>query len=67
MCPIYEYECEQCKIAVEFIQKQRFTEEELKQIVCDACLTPTFKYIISGGGFRLYGNGYFRGHVKEED
>jgi putative FmdB family regulatory protein len=52
----YEYACLDCNTVFEI--QQRITDDPLK--VCPKCQTETLEKVISGVGFILTGDGWFR-------
>ncbi len=59
--PIYEYQCTGCTKIYELIHKH----DDVYNIVCDECLKPLIK-LISTGGFRLYGQGFYKRTDKDQ-
>ena len=53
--PIYEYRCEECGHELEKIQKM--SDDPLKD--CPQCGKPALKKLLSAGGFRLKGGGWY--------
>ncbi len=59
--PIYELECAACADITEVMQKEKYTQEELNDLQCLKCTEiGVMYYIMSGGGFRLYGIGVYK-------
>ncbi len=58
--PIYEYACEACGHGLEAMQKM--SDEPLKK--CPACGEERLKKLISAGGFRLKGSGWYETDFK---
>ncbi len=52
--PIYELQCAACADISEVIQKVKYTDEELAELVCRKCTeVGVMYYIMSGGGFTI--------------
>jgi putative FmdB family regulatory protein len=60
--PIYEYVCTKCEHAHEALQKM--SDEPLKE--CPACGKRTLKKLVSAGGFRLSGSGWYETDFKSD-
>ncbi len=58
--PIYEYECLNCQVRFERIQKI----SELPIKICPECNHDAVKKIISVSGFRLKGQGWYETDFK---
>lgn len=58
--PIYEYRCESCGAEMEKIQK--FSDPVLT--VCPQCEKETLVKLVSAGGFRLKGSGWYETDFK---
>ena len=58
--PIYEYACQACGHRLEAIQKM--SDAPLTQ--CPACDKPELKKLVSAGGFRLKGGGWYETDFK---
>ena len=58
--PIYEYKCAECEHQFEKLQK--ISDEKLKD--CPECNEPALKKLVSAGGFRLKGNGWYETDFK---
>ena len=58
--PIYEYRCEACGHELEALQK--ISDEAL--LVCSDCTQPALKKLLSAGGFRLKGSGWYETDFK---
>jgi len=58
--PIYEYRCEACGHELEAIQKM--SDDALTD--CPACGKPDLKKMLSAGGFRLKGSGWYETDFK---
>lgn len=60
--PIYEYECKKCKHTLEVIQKM--DEDPLTK--CPECNKKGLKKLVSAGGFRLKGTGWYETDFKNK-
>lgn len=58
--PLYEYRCDACEHAFEALQKM--SDEPL--IHCPACDEATLRKLVSAGGFRLKGDGWYETDFK---
>ncbi len=58
--PLYEYRCDACEHAFEALQKM--SDEPL--IHCPACDEATLRKLVSAGGFRLKGEGWYETDFK---
>ena len=58
--PIYEYRCESCGHELEALQKM--SDPVLTE--CPACKQASLKKLISAGGFRLKGGGWYETDFK---
>lgn len=58
--PIYEYQCNACEHRFEKLQK--LSDEPLK--MCPSCEKEELKKLISAGGFRLKGDGWYETDFK---
>ena len=58
--PIYEYQCNACEHMFEKLQK--LSDEPLK--TCPFCDKNELKKLISAGGFRLKGDGWYETDFK---
>ena len=57
MCPIYEYQCEQCECVEEIICPYVYEEE----VLCPYCTESQMMHrILSSGGFILTGDGFYK-------
>jgi putative FmdB family regulatory protein len=58
--PIYEYQCNACEHRFEKLQK--LSDDPLR--ICPSCEKETLKKLISAGGFRLKGEGWYETDFK---
>ena len=58
--PIYEYRCADCDHRLEVVQK--LSEEPM--VSCPECKKDSLRKIISAGGFRLKGDGWYETDFK---
>lgn len=58
--PIYEYQCNVCEHRFEKLQK--LSDDPLR--ICPSCEKETLKKLISAGGFRLKGEGWYETDFK---
>ncbi len=58
--PIYEYRCEACGHEMEKMQKM--SDAPLTE--CPQCGKPALKKMVSAGGFRLSGKGWYESDFK---
>ena len=58
--PLYEYRCDACEHSFEALQKM--SDEPL--IHCPACDEATLRKLVSAGGFRLKGEGWYETDFK---
>ena len=58
--PLYEYRCDACEHSFEALQKM--SDEPL--IHCPACDEATLRKLVSAGGFRLKGDGWYETDFK---
>ena len=58
--PIYEYRCADCDHQLEVVQK--LSEEPI--VICPECKKDSLRKIISAGGFRLKGDGWYETDFK---
>ena len=58
--PIYEYQCNACEHQFEELQK--LSDDPLK--TCPSCEKDELKKLISAGGFRLKGDGWYETDFK---
>ena len=58
--PIYEYRCESCGHELEALQK--ISDDAL--VVCPDCGQTALKKLLSAGGFRLKGSGWYETDFK---
>jgi putative FmdB family regulatory protein len=58
--PIYEYQCEQCGATLEKIQKM----SDAPLTTCPECGADALKKLVSAGGFRLKGSGWYESDFK---
>lgn len=61
--PIYEYECQYCSHREEHLQKM--SDDPL--VNCSHCGEPRLKKLISAGGFKLKGQGWYASDFKDPD
>ncbi|TCK17357.1 putative FmdB family regulatory protein [Thiogranum longum] len=61
--PIYEYQCTECGLEMEKLQK--LSDEPLT--VCPECGKPTLQKKVSAAGFRLKGSGWYETDFKSKD
>ena len=59
--PIYEYQCTECGLELENLQK--LSDEPLT--VCPECGRPTLQKKVSAAGFRLKGSGWYEPDFKK--
>lgn len=58
--PIYEYQCNACEHQFEKLQK--LSDDPLK--TCPSCHQDELKKLVSAGGFRLKGEGWYETDFK---
>jgi len=58
--PIYEYKCSACDHQMDEIQ--RMSDEPL--VDCPSCKQPNLKKMVTAGGFRLTGSGWYETDFK---
>ena len=61
--PLYEYRCDTCEHEFEALQKM--SDEAL--IHCPACDEPSLRKLVSAGGFRLKGDGWYETDFKSSN
>lgn len=61
--PIYEYECQECAHRLEALQK--ISDPALT--TCPQCAAEALRKVISAGGFRLKGDGWYETDFKSGD
>ena len=61
--PIYEYRCDDCEHQFEALQKM--SDDAL--LDCPACNQSALKKLLSAGGFRLSGSGWYETDFKSGD
>ena len=61
--PIYEYECQCCGSKEEHLQKM--SDDPI--IECSSCHRPELKRLISAGGFKLKGQGWYASDFRDPD
>ena len=61
--PIYEYECQYCSHREEHLKKM--SDDPL--VNCSHCGEPHLKKLISAGGFKLKGQGWYASDFKDPD
>ncbi len=61
--PIYEYQCTECGLEMEKLQK--LSDEPLT--VCPECGKPTLQKKVSAAGFRLKGSGWYETDFKSKN
>ncbi len=58
--PIYEYRCNACDHQLEALQKM----SDATLVDCPVCAKPELKKLLSAGGFRLSGSGWYETDFK---
>ena len=61
--PIYEYECQLCRSKEEHLQKM--SDEPI--VDCNNCGEPQLRKLISAGGFKLKGQGWYASDFRDQD
>jgi len=67
MAPIYEYECDTCKMKIEVLHSMKKIFTNNKEHKATKCKGKFKKQISKLGGFILKGKGFFRNDYPKED
>lgn len=60
--PIYEYKCDMCGNTFDYLQKM----SDDPKTKCENCNRSTLRKVISSGGFKLKGTGWYETDFKHK-